>query len=530
MSASQDKKTRTQQRAEGTERRQVAAQKKAKEDRKSRIRWILGTIAVVVLIAGILIGNSPLFYRQTAMKVAGENYSVADVNYYYNLAYQNFYSQYGSYASYFGLDTSKPLDSQEYTMSDEYDTWADYFMSEAKKSITQITALSQAAEDAGMTLSEEDQAQIDEQIASIGEYAKSAGFNSASKYIQAVYGNGVNESVLRAQMEKSTLATNFSEQQQASYTYTADEIKAEYAEHADEYDTFNLSYYLVSAEVVESTDADGNDTSAPTDETMASAKKTADEIAAAVKGAEGSAEDAFAAAVAEKGQPTAVLDDEGKETGKTKPAEVTTAEDSQGSNLSYYSFSEWAFDSSRKAGDVGVVEDESSGYYVVLFEGRDGNTYNTVDVRHILISAEDTDEDGTISDEEKAAAEEAMKAIQDEWKSGEQTEDAFAALANEHSQDPGSNTNGGLYEHVYKGQMVPEFNDFCFASGRKAGDVDLVYNESTGYHLIYFVGENDRYCDYLAEQLLRTEDYNAWQEELLADYTAEDCFALRYAG
>ena len=398
MSASQDKKTRTQQRAEGTERRQVAAQKKAKEDRKSRIRWILGTIAVVVLIAGILIGNSPLFYRQTAMKVAGENYSVADVNYYYNLAYQNFYSQYGSYASYFGLDTSKPLDSQEYTMSDEYDTWADYFMSEAKKSITQITALSQAAEDAGMTLSEEDQAQIDEQIASIAEYAESAGFNSASKYIQAVYGNGVNESVLRAQMEKSTLATNFSEQQQASYTYTADEIKAEYAEHADEYDTFNLSYYLVSAEVVESKDADGNDTSAPTDETMAAAKKTADEIAAAVKGAEGSAED------------------------------------------------------------------------------------------------------------------------------------AFAALANEHSQDPGSNTNGGLYEHVYKGQMVPEFNDFCFASGRKAGDVDLVYNESTGYHLIYFVGENDRYCDYLAEQLLRTEDYNAWQEELLADYTAEDCFALRYAG
>ena len=529
MSASQDKKTRTQQRAEGTERRQVAAQKKAKEDRKSRARWILGTIAVVVLIAGILIGNSPLFYRQTAMKVAGESYSVADVNYYYNLAYQNFYSQYGSYASYFGLDTSKPLDSQEYTMSDEFDTWADYFMNEAKTSITQITALSQAAKDAGMTLSEEDLAQIDEQIASIGENAQSAGFGSAAKYIEAVYGNGVNESVLRAQMEKSTLATNFSEQQQASYTYTADEIKAEYAEHADEYDTFDLTYYLVSAEVVESQDDDGNDTSAPTDETMAAAKKVADEIAATVKEAD-DAEAAFAAAVAEKGTPTPVYDDEGNATDETTPAEVTTAEDTAGSNLSPYSFSEWAFDSSRKTGDVGVIEDEGSGYYVVLFEGRDGNTYNTVDVRHILISVEDADEDGTISDEEKAAAEEAMKAVQDEWKSGEQTEDAFAALANEHSQDPGSNTNGGLYEHIYKGQMVPEFNDFCFADGRKTGDVDLVYNESTGYHLIYFVGENDRYCDYLAEQLLRNEDFSAWQEELLKDFTAEDCFAIRYAG
>lgn len=525
MSASQDKKTRSQQRAEGTERRQVAAQKKAQEDRKSRAKWIAGTIAVVVLVAAILIGNSSLFYRQKALKVADETYSVAEVNYFYNVAYQNFYSTYGSAATYFGLNTNQPLDSQEYTMSDEFDTWADYFLNEAKQSMTEITALSKAAAEEGMTLSEEDQEEIDEQIESIKEYAKSAGYSSASKYMEAIYGRGTNEQIVRAMMEKSMLASNYAQEKQNSFTYTDDEIKEEYANHASEYDLFSLSYYLVAAETETSTDDDGHEVSAPTDETMAAAKEVADKIAEATKDAK-----TFAAAVAELGEPVAALDEEGNPTDETNPAEPTVVEDSQGSNLSMYSFADWANDDSRKVGDVGVIEDEDSGYYVVLFQGRDGNDYHTVDVRHILIQVTDADEDGEISDEEKAEAEKTMADIQAEWDASDKTEDTFAALAEEYSQDHGSHHNGGLYEHVYKGQMVTEFDDFCFADGRKTGDVELVYNESTGYHLIYFVGENDLYCDYLGDQLLRSEDYSAWQEEYLADFTSEDLRAMRYVG
>ncbi len=525
MSASQDKKTRSQQRAEGTERRQVAAQKKAAEDRKSRIKWISGSIAVIVLIAAILLGNSSLFYRQKALKVNDETYSVAEVNYFYNVAYQNFYSSYGSYASAFGLDTSKPMDEQEYTMSDEYDTWADYFLGEAKKSMTEITALSKAAEDEGMTLSEDDMEEIDEQIASIAEYAKSAGYTSASKYMEAIYGRGTNEKLVREMMAKSMLASNYAQEKQASFTYTADEIKEEYANHANEYDLFNLRYYLVAAETKQATDADGHETEAPTEATMAAAKETADKIAEASKDAE-----SFAAAVAELGEPTDAVDEDGNPTGETTPAEPTVVENSQGSNLSYYGFADWAFDDAREAGDVGVVEEEGSGYYVVLFEGRDTNDYNTVDVRHILVQVTDTDEDGEISDEEKAAAEQTMADIQAKWEAGEQTEEAFAALAEEYSQDHGSHHNGGLYEHVYKGQMVTEFNDFCFDESRKPGDVGLVYNESTGYHLIYFVGENVPYCDYLGDQQLRSEDYSAWKEEYMADFEAEELRAIRYVG
>lgn len=89
-----------------------------------------------------------------------------------------------------------------------------------------------------------------------------------------------------------------------------------------------------------------------------------------------------------------------------------------------------------------------------------------VNVRHILIEPEAA-EDGTISDEAWAAAEQTANDILDQWLAGDATEESFANMANENSSDPGSNTNGGLYEDVYPGQMVETFNDWCFADGRQ---------------------------------------------------------------
>ena len=521
MSASQDKKKRTQQRAEGTERRQVAAQKENAEKKKERVRWTIGGILIALLIAGILLGNSSLFYRQSALKVGDETFSAAQVNYYANTAYQNWYSQYGSYLKYMGLDTTQPIKSQAYSMGDEYETWGDYFIANAKDSIKQIVAFSEAAKAEGMSLSEDELASIDEQIEQIKSNAKTAGFGSGSKYLQALFGQGATESIVRQEMQRSMLASAYATKMQESFTSTDDELAAEYKEHANDYDIFNGMYYYVAAETVE-VEGEGEDaepTQETTDETMAEAKKVADEIAKAVAEAEPADKaDAFTKAVAELGEPVAETDSEGNETGETTPAEPQVMEDVVGSSVSAQAFAEWMQDASRKAGDSTVYEQEDGGYYVVLFQSRETEEYNTVNVRHILVKPVDADEDGTISDEEKAAAEEKMNEIKAEWEAGEQTEDAFAALANEYSEDPGSNTNGGLYENVYKNQMVAEFNDFCFADGRKAGDVDMVYNENTGYHLIYFVGEGMAYTDYVAQNLLRSEDFSAWQEEFMADW------------
>lgn len=124
----------------------------------------------------------------------------------------------------------------------------------------------------------------------------------------------------------------------------------------------------------------------------------------------------------------------------------------------------------------------------------------TVNVRHILVMPKQADPE-TISDEEWAACEADAQKILDQWLEGEKTEERFAALANEFSEDPGSNTNGGLYEGVYQGQMVEAFNDWCFDSARKIGDYGIV-TTSYGCHVMFFSGTETVWQDYAKQDLL----------------------------
>lgn len=146
-------------------------------------------------------------------------------------------------------------------------------------------------------------------------------------------------------------------------------------------------------------------------------------------------------------------------------------------------------------------------------------TTSSVDVRHILILPEgatvETVTTEEFSDEAWAAGEQKAQEILDQWLSGDKTEDSFATLANENSADTGSNTNGGLYENVYPGQMVSAFNNWCFDENRKAGDTGIV-ETSYGYHVMYFVGQSDEtYREYLIKNDLTSEDYTNWYNALV---------------
>lgn len=124
------------------------------------------------------------------------------------------------------------------------------------------------------------------------------------------------------------------------------------------------------------------------------------------------------------------------------------------------------------------------------------NSPSSINIRHILITPEgdkvvdpETGESDYTKEQMDAAyakAEEILEA----WKAGEATEDSFAALAGEHTQDPGSAQTGGLYTDVTPGQMVVPFNDWCFAEGRQLGDTGLVIT-SYGVHVMYFSGVED---------------------------------------
>ena len=142
-----------------------------------------------------------------------------------------------------------------------------------------------------------------------------------------------------------------------------------------------------------------------------------------------------------------------------------------------------------------------------------------VDVRHILIQPESATGASTYTDEEWAAAETKANDVLNEWLSKNADEESFSAMAKTYSTDPGSASNGGLYEDVYVGQMVPEFEGWCFDESRQYGDYGIV-KTTYGYHIMYFVG-SDPVWYLTAESDMMVEKGNEFLTNVLEKHPAQ---------
>jgi hypothetical protein len=146
--------------------------------------------------------------------------------------------------------------------------------------------------------------------------------------------------------------------------------------------------------------------------------------------------------------------------------------------------------------DIEVTDEMLERYYTthaedLAGEGISKDSGNVMDVRHILIPVEGGTEyeDGemTYSDAEWEVCRGDAQAVLDEWLAGEATEESFAELARECSEDAGSNENGGLYESLDENSgFVQEFVDWYMDESRQQGDYGLIRTEY-GYHVMYFV-------------------------------------------
>lgn len=132
------------------------------------------------------------------------------------------------------------------------------------------------------------------------------------------------------------------------------------------------------------------------------------------------------------------------------------------------------------------------------------------DVRHILVAIEGgtTDENGTTTytDAEWEACYDKAEAILNEWRSGEATEESFAALVAENTDDGGSASTGGLYEGITAtSSYVEEFRAWAVDMSRQPGDTEIVKTQF-GYHIMYFVEGEPEWkttatSQYMAEEL-----------------------------
>ena len=139
------------------------------------------------------------------------------------------------------------------------------------------------------------------------------------------------------------------------------------------------------------------------------------------------------------------------------------------------------------AAEVEAFYDENAEYYA---EGGITKGAKYVDVRHVLLQPEggERGEDGypVFTDEAWETCRQKAEEIYNQWQTGDKSEESFAQLAIDNSED-GNAADGGLYENVYQGQMVAEFENWCFDDARQVGDHGLV-KTAYGYHIMFFSG------------------------------------------
>ncbi len=526
MSASSKKKLRNEQNAAKMTERQLQEQKEAKKLKVMTAGFtaVLAVILVVAIVFAVtqFISNSGIREKNTVAATIGETeLSNAQLNYYYVDAVNQFVNSYGSYAAMFGLDLTRPLNEQ--VINEETGaTWADDFVNTALENARATYALVGAAKAAGFELTEEEKAELDNSISTMEVYATIYGYANITDYIKAFYGHGASVESFREYTEMNALAQSYYAKYANDLSYDDAALRAAEEGKEAEFSNFSYNYYYLNTSKFLTGGTTAEDgTTTYSEEEKAAAAKAAEEAAKALAEMEITSIEEFDAAIAAL---------EINADAETAPKSTECLDYAYSSVTS--AAREWITDAKRVEGELGYVKNATTttaedgtetetinGYYVIYFIGAEDNKYPLANVRHILVTEggtyDSTTGQTTYTEEELAAAKEKAEKILAMYEAGSKTEESFEALALEHNTDPGSKENGGLYEDIYPGQMVEEFEDWCFAEGRKPGDTGIVVTPY-GAHIMFYVSPSTTiYRDMLIENTLRSEDTTAWYQALV---------------
>ena len=471
------------------QKRKEEKEKEKKEERISTAVGIVFLVALVCLVASFPI-RTYLATHETYVVINGEEVNKVEFDYVYNTSKNNYITQYGSYLSYFGLDTSKDLSTQMY--SDTL-TWKDYFEQNAVESLKQNKALMAEAKAAGFTYDTTDEYNTFKET--IKTSAAAAGV-SDKEYVRSIYGSYATMGRIEEYVKNDMVMNAYYQKLQEDNAPSDDEIQSYYEENKATYDSVDYRLTTIEADLptepteladpVEETGADttgSTDGTAATDSTQDTAYQPSDaEIAKAMEDAKVLADDA---------EQTVAKDGEAHENEKKSSVN--------------YLISDWLFDDARKAGDTTVItNDNSHCYYVVAFEKRYLDETPSADVRVIIPTEDKTGEE-----------------ILEEWKNGAATEDSFAELCKKYTQDTSAVENGGLFEQVTKTGMTEELSNWIFDSSRQAGDTVAITVSDTTY-VLYYIGQDQPEWKINIKNTLVSDTMSQHMQDITADITVED--------
>lgn len=471
------------------QKRKEEKEKEKKEERISTTVGIVFLVALVCLVASFPI-RTYLATHETYVVINGEEVNKVEFDYVYNTAKNNYITQYGSYLSYFGLDTSKDLSTQMY--SDTL-TWQDYFEQNAVESLKQNKALMAEAKAAGFTYDTTDEYNTFKET--IKTSAASAGV-SDKEYVRSIYGSYATMGRIEEYVKNDMVMNAYYQKLQEDNAPSDDEIQSYYEENKATYDSVDYRLTTIEADLP----TEPTELADPVEETAADTTGTTDGTAAADT-TQDTAYQPSDAEIAKAMEDAKVLADDAEQT-VAKDGEAHENEKKSSVN---YMISDWLFDDARKAGDTTVItNDNSHCYYVVAFEKRYLDETPSADVRVIIPTEDKNGEE-----------------ILEEWKNGAATEDSFAELCKKYTQDTSAVENGGLFEQVTKTGMTEELSNWIFDSSRQAGDTVAITVSDTTY-VLYYIGQDQPEWKINIKNTLVSDTMSQHMQDITADVTVED--------
>ena len=471
------------------QKRKEEKEKEKKEERISTTVGIVFLVALVCLVASFPI-RTYLATHETYVVINGEEVNKVEFDYVYNTSKNNYITQYGSYLSYFGLDTSKDLSTQMY--SDTL-TWQDYFEQNAVESLKQNKALMAEAKAAGFTYDTTDEYNTFKET--IKTSAAAAGV-SDKEYVRSIYGSYATMGRIEEYVKNDMVMNAYYQKLQEDNAPSDDEIQSYYEENKATYDSVDYRLTTIEADLP----TEPTELADPVEETAADTTGTTDGTAA-TDSTQDTAYQPSDAEIAKAMEDAKVLADDAEQT-VAKDGEAHENEKKSSVN---YLISDWLFDDARKAGDTTVItNDNSHCYYAVAFEKRYLDETPSADVRVIIPTEDKTGEE-----------------ILEEWKNGAATEDSFAELCKKYTQDTSAVENGGLFEQVTKTGMTEELSNWIFDSSRQAGDtVAITVSDST--YVLYYIGQDQPEWKINIKNTLVSDTMSQHMQDITADVTVED--------
>lgn len=471
---------------------QKRKEEKEKEKKEERISTAIGIVVLVALVC--LVASFPirtyLATHETYVVVNGEAVNKVEFDYQYNLTKNNYITQYGSYLTYFGLDTSKDLSTQMY--SDTL-TWQDYFEQNAVESLKQNKALMAEAKAAGFTYDTTDEYNTFKET--IKTSAASAGI-SEKEYVRSIYGSYATMGRIEEYVKNDMVMNAYYQKLQEDNAPSDDEIQSYYEENKATYDSVDYRLTTIEADLP----TEPTELADPVEETAADTTGTTDGTAA-TDSTQDTAYQPSDAEIAKAMEDAKVLADDAEQT-VAKDGEAHENEKKSSVN---YLISDWLFDDARKAGDTTVItNDNSHCYYAVAFEKRYLDETPSADVRVIIPTEDKTGEE-----------------ILEEWKNGAATEDSFAELCKKYTQDTSAVENGGLFEQVTKTGMTEELSNWIFDNSRQAGDTVAITVSDTTY-VLYYIGQDQPEWKINIKNTLVSDTMSQHMQDITADVTVED--------